>query len=57
MDFDHVDESLDGCGFDNNTFPTNEEGGIAEPEQSRSRFAQPKTAAEIIIMTSTPLHA
>ena len=46
-DFDHVnDEFLDGCGFDSNTFfPTNEEGGIAE--HSRSRFAQPKSEAEI----------
>ena len=47
MDFDHVDDGfLDGCGFDSNAFfPINEEGGVAE--HTRSRFAQPKSEAEI----------
>ena len=35
-----------GVGFNSNAFfPSNEEGGVAE--QSRSRFAQPKTETEI----------
>ena len=47
MDFDHVDDDLlDGCGFDGNAFfPASVAGGVAE--QPRSRFAQPKSEAEI----------
>ena len=47
MDFEHVhDDLLDGCGFYGNAyFPASVAGGAAE--QPRSRFAQPKSEAEI----------